>query len=200
MDWTWWKCLKYAKVSWTAINLFTRRSIRENENGPQDQKWKIPCKWVRQTKQCNEKSNHLKHQPTFKCMDVASITVVSEWEGWVCCNWRASRLLIHGWRWSGGGFRQSEIESEIATACNHALAILFQIAQLNLQCPPTGWLLFPKFNHKRILRWAIRGRFQYCRYISSCRQRFCEDYYETLFVIHWETSNLPLDQQRAFSL
>ena len=43
-------------------------------------------------------------------------------------------------RASSGGFRQSEIESEIATACNHALAILLQIAQLNLQCAPTGWL------------------------------------------------------------
>ena len=41
---------------------------------------------------------------------------------------------------SGGGFRQSEIESEIATACNHALAILLKIAQLNLQCAPTGRL------------------------------------------------------------
>ena len=39
---------------------------------------------------------------------------------------------------SGGGFRQSEMESEIATAYNHALAIPLQLAQLNLQSPPTG--------------------------------------------------------------
>ena len=84
----------------------------------------------------------------------------------------------------GGGFLQSEIESQIATACNHALAILLQIAQLNLQCAPTGQpLLFRKFNHKRILSLAIRGRIQYWKSMGSSRQRLRKDYNETLFVL-----------------
>ena len=111
----------------------------------------------------------------------------------------------------GGGFRQSEIESEIATACNHALAILLQIAQLNLQCAPTGQLLlFPKFNHKRILSLPIRGRIQYWKSIGSARPRFCENY-ETQFalflenLIHWGYCQLLCDKwiyivQRDFFL
>ena len=107
----------------------------------------------------------------------------------------ASPLLIHGWRRRGQRWWISAIRDGISDchrlqscASNPPPACATKFTK------PTHWrwLLFRKFNHRTILWLAIRGRPQYYRSIGACcRQRFCEDFYETIFVMFVFIGRLP---------